>query len=292
MVKSEIIRKKGLILNQKLVIGEKNRLEIFRQTDNGFYLRAQDENEVLLPNQYITPSMKIGGEVDVFLYHDSEDRIVAVTTFPQAIVGEFGYFEVVDVAHFGAFVDWGLPKDLFVPKSMQKIPFKVGMKTVLRVCKDDDTDRVVGNHKYTQYINKDTQNLSKNQEVKFIVYKETELGFKVIVENQYDGLIFHSEVFGPLRTGDKKSGYIKLIREDGKLDIALRPTGEANENLASQKVMEVLTANNGKMKYHYKSTPEEINLMFGLSRKIFKKALTSLSESGKITVDENGIALK
>ncbi|QOG11303.1 S1 RNA-binding domain-containing protein [Arcobacter sp. FWKO B] len=279
-------------MNKNLEIGHINRLKIYRRTDNGYYLQALNEEEVLMPNQYIEYDMNEDDEIDVFVYTDSEDRLVAVTRYPKAIVGEFGYFEVVDVAPFGAFVDWGLPKDLFVPKSMQKIPFKVGMKTVLMVCIDEETGRIVGNHKYAKLLNKDIKELVKGQEINFIVYKQTELGYKVIVNNQFDGLLFSSDVFEHIEIGDIKKGYIKNIREDGKIDISLRPAGEANENLACDKIIEVLKSNDGTLNFTYKSTPEQIKDTFGLSRKIFKKALTSLSESGKINISESGISLK
>ncbi len=278
-------------MDKTIKTGYKNRLFINRQTDNGFYLCSEDLQEVLMPNGYITPDMKIGDEVEVFVYTDSEDRKVAVTTMPKAMVDEFGYFEVVDLSPHGAFVNWGLPKDLFVPKSMQKIPFKVGMKTVLRVCIDEQTDRIVGNHKYTKYLSKDIKGLEKNQQVKFIVYKKTDLGYKVIVNDLYDALLFHSDVFENINVGDVKVGYIKTIREDGKIDIALKPIGQASVDNDTKKVLDILSKNGGEIKFNYKSSPEDIKDVFGLSRKAYKKALTSLIDSNQIKLDDECIKL-
>ncbi len=278
-------------MDKTIKIGYKNRLFINRQTDNGFYLCSEDLQEVLMPNGYITPDMKIGDEVEVFVYTDSEDRKVAVTTMPKAMVDEFGYFEVVDLSPHGAFVNWGLPKDLFVPKSMQKIPFKVGMKMVLRVCIDEQTDRIVGNHKYTKYLSKSTKGLEKNQQVKFIVYKRTDLGYKVIVNDLYDALLFHSDVFENIKVGDIKVGYIKSIREDGKVDIALKPVGQASVDNDTKKVLDILAQNGGKMNFTYKSSPEDIKETFGLSRKAYKKALTSLIDCKQIKLNDDNIEL-
>lgn len=279
-------------MNEYLKIGEINRLVIARRTDHGAYLNSLDGDEVLLPNQYITESMRDGDEIDVFVYTDSEDRIVASTVFPKAMVDEFGYFEVVDVAPFGAFVDWGLPKDLFVPKALQKTPFYVGMKFVLRVCVDDETGRIIGAHKYNNYLEKDFSKLSLNQKVKLLVREKTMLGYKVIVDNLYDGLIFHNEVFEDIAVGDEKVGYVKVLRNDGKLDISLQPIGDKGDSFASEKIIKTLKDEGGSMPFTYKSSPEEIQKTFGLSRKAYKRALTKLIEEGAIVLHEEGIALK
>lgn len=279
-------------MNEYLIIGEKNHLVIARRTDHGMYLNALDDDEVLLPNQYITESMNIGDKIDVFVYTDSEDRIVASTVFPKAMAGEFGYFEVVDVAPFGAFVDWGLPKDLFVPRALQKIPFWVGMKVVLRVCIDDETGRVIGSHKFNSFLTKDFSHLSLNQEVNILVREKTDLGYKVVANNLYDGLIFHNEIFEDIEVGDTKVGFIKTLREDGKLDISLQPIGDKDDAFASGKIIKALKNEGGSLPFTYKSTPETIKECFGLSRKAYKRALTALIEEGKIALHEEGISLK
>ena len=278
-------------MNQYLLVGEKNRLKISRYTDNGVYLICEDKDEVLLPNAYVSYAMKEGDEIDAFVYFDSEDRIVASTVFPKAMLDEFGCFEVVDVTPFGAFVDWGLPKDLLVPKALQKFPFHVGMKVVVRVCLDDETGRIIGSQKYNDLLSKDLKALKLHQEVKLLVRKKTPLGFKVIVNNLYDGMIFHSEIFEEIEVGDEKKGFIKTLRNDGKLDISLQPIGDKNEEYATQKVLEFLHVKGGVSELHYKSEPEEVQAQLGLSRKAFKRALSCLVEMKKIAVSEEGMKL-
>lgn len=278
-------------MNQYLLVGEKNRLKINRYTDNGVYLICEDQDEVLMPNQYVTFAMKEGDEIDVFVYFDSEDRIVASTTFPKAMLDEFGCFEVVDVTPFGAFLDWGLPKDLLVPKALQKFPFYVGMKVIVQVSLDDETGRIIGTQKYHDFFKKDLSALKLKQEVKVLVRERTPLGFKVIVNNLYDGLIFHNEIFENIEVGDEKVGFIKTLRKDGKLDIILQPIGDKSDEVAAKKIMEILNATGGKCEMNYKSTPESISERFGLSRKAYKRALTKLIDAKKISVSDEGMML-
>lgn len=278
-------------MNQYLLVGEINRLKINRYTDNGVYLICTDNDEVLMPNQYVTYGMKEGDEIDVFVYFDSEDRIVASTVFPKAMLDQFGCFEVVDVTPFGAFLDWGLPKDLLVPKALQKFPFYVGMKVVVRVCLDDESGRIIGSQKYNDDLSKDLKSLKLKQEVNLLVRERTPLGFKVIVNNLYDGMIFHNEIFESIEVGDEKKGFIKTLRPDGKLDIILQPVGEKSDEFAMQKVLELLSLTGGASELHYKSEPEAISQILGLSRKAFKRALTKLIEAKKIEVTLEGMRL-
>lgn len=278
-------------MNQYLLVGEKNRLKINRYTDNGVYLICEDQDEVLMPNQYVTFAMKEGDEIDVFVYFDSEDRIVASTTFPKAMLDEFGCFEVVDVTPFGAFLDWGLPKDLLVPKALQKFPFYVGMKVIVQVCLDDETGRIIGSQKYNDFLKKDLSALKLKQEVNVLVRERTPLGFKVIVNNLYDGLIFHNEIFETIEVGDEKVGFIKTLRKDGKLDIILQPIGDKSDKVAAAKIVEILSLTGGACEMNYKSTPELISDRFGLSRKAYKRALTKLIDSKKLEVNDEGMRL-
>ena len=278
-------------MNQYLLVGEINRLKINRYTDNGVYLICDDQDEVLMPNQYVTYAMKEGDEIDVFVYFDSEDRIVASTTFPKAMLDQFGCFEVVDVTAFGAFLDWGLPKDLLVPKALQKFPFYVGMKVIVQVCLDDETGRIIGSQKYNDFLKKDLSALKLKQEVTVLVRERTPLGFKVIVNNLYDGLIFHNEIFENIEVGDEKVGYIKTLRKDGKLDIVLRPIGDKSDEVAAAKIIEILSLTGGACEMNYKSTPELISDRFGLSRKAYKRALTKLIEAKKLEVNDEGMKL-
>ena len=204
---------------------------------------------------------------------------------------EFGFFEVVDVASYGAFVNWGLPKDLFVPKNNQKRPFRKGDKRIIRVIYDAQTDRLVGDERILRYLSKDTQALTETQEVEALVLALTPLGWKVIVDSAFEGMVFENDIFEQLHVGDTKKGFIKKIREDGKLDITLRPMGQKRNDDASEKVLEVLEKNGGKMKFTYKSEAEEIKAVFGLSKKNYKAALTLLIAAGTIALDDTTIAI-
>jgi predicted RNA-binding protein (virulence factor B family) len=279
-------------VNEHIELGLVNQLKIDRKSDHGFYLVAEDGDDVLLPNAYITKQMQLGDEIEVFIYNDSEDRYVATTQRPKALLGEFGYFEVVDVAPFGAFVDWGLPKHLFVPKAFQKIPLEVGMKFVFRVCYDEKTDRLIGAHKFKNFLESEPKDLSLNQKVELIVREKTPLGYKVIVENRYEAMIYHNEIFEDIWIGQKKFGYVKNIREDKKIDISLQPVGKDNEDIAIHRIKKVLLKNGGELECNYKSSPELIKELFGLSKKNYKKALTKLLEDGVIVMEEERITLK
>lgn len=279
-------------MNQTIELGRINTLRIDRFTEPGAYLAAEDGGDLLLPNQYITDEMKLDQEIDVFVYTDSEDRIVATTAKPKAMRDQFGFFEVVDVAGFGAFVDWGLPKDLFVPKNRQKTPFKVGDRRILRIVKDDQSDRLIGVEKIIQFLSHKPQGYRVNTPVKLLVIAKTPLGFKVIVDDNFSGMIFTNEIFEKIAVGATLEGYVKLIRSDGNFDISLQPIGSAKADKASAKVMKVLDENKGILPYNYKSDAALINSVFGLSKKNFKHALTTLIDGGKIEVNETGIYKK
>jgi predicted RNA-binding protein (virulence factor B family) len=278
-------------MEKYIELGKLNTLKINRETENGFYLIAQDEEEVLLPNLYITKSMNIDDEIEVSIYTDSEDRLVATTETPKAYKDQFAFLEVVDTAPFGAFVDMGLQKDLLVPKNRQKSPFKKGQKRIIRVIEDEDSGRLVGVEKITSYLSKDTKNLKRNDPVTVLVMATTPLGFKVIVDNLYEGLIYKNEVFEPLQTGDTKQAFIKTVREDGKLDISLQKVGVKNDDETLSKILEILKQHDGFVALNSKSDPEEIQNMFEMSKKNFKRALNQLQQSNQIVLYENGIKL-
>lgn len=277
------------MIDENIKLGVLNTLRIDRDSDHGFYLESEDGDDVLLPKAYATDEMNIEDEIVVFIYNDSEDRYVATTELPKAMLGEFGYMEVVGVESFGAFVNWGLQKDLFVPKKFQKIPLEVGMKFVFRVCIDEDSDRLIAAHKFKEFISSDVEKLKENQKVDIIIREKTPLGFKVIVDNRYEAMIFHNEIFEDIWIGQKKEAYIKKIRDDKKLDISLQKIGKASEDTALHRVQKVLKANGGELECNYKSSPELIKKLFGLSKKSYKKALTELLDKKIITLDENGI---
>ena len=280
-------------MNLSIAIGELNTLRVERDTDYGLYLRAENFEEVLLPNIYVMEAeMPIGSEIEVFVYTDSEDRPVATTKHPYAKLGEFGYFTVVDYKEYGAFVNWGLPKDLFVPLSQQKCYFHIGSKYVLRVCLDAETGRLYGTHKIGKWLSKDTKSLTENQKVDVLVLSKTPLGYKVIIENLYEGMLFENEIFETLKVGERKEAYIKKIRKDGKLDLSLQPIGKkASTDVFELKFLELLKENSNFIPVNSKSDAEKIMKVFGLSKKSFKRTLTSLISQEKVELFNEGIKL-
>ena len=277
--------------NQYLELGKINTLQLDRLTTPGAYLLAKDGNDVLLPGQYLTQDMKEGELIDVFLYTDSEDRLVATTQKPLAMLDEFGVFEVVDIAPFGAFVDWGLPKDLLVPKKLQKTPFVVGEKRFLKVAYDEKTHRLVGTEKLGEFFDKRVVGMRTNQEVSVVVLAKTPLGYKLLVENKYEGLIYHNEIFENVEIGDKRVAYVKRIRKDGNIDLSLRKIGNKGADSSTQKIITLLEQNNGILPYNYKSDAELIKEIFSMSKKEYKRSLTSLIDSKTIEVKDSGIYL-
>ena len=276
-------------MNETLIIGEINTLVIDRSTVPGLFLRALDESDILLPNQYVTESMHIGDTIDVFVYTDSEDRPVATTVKPKAMVNEIAFVEVVDTTPIGAFVNWGLPKDLFVPKTLQKRPFAVGEKRLIRVILDEQTNRLVGTEKISGALETPPKSFYPNTPVEFMIIAKTPLGYKAIVDHKYEGMIYSNEIFEDVRVGQVKNGFVKVLRPDGKLDLSLQMVGKAKASSAADKMLSMIKANGGMLPYNYKSDPDLIQRTFGLSKKNFKSALTQLSESGKITIKESGI---
>ncbi|MCT7594093.1 CvfB family protein [Aliarcobacter butzleri] len=274
-------------MNEKIEIGKINTLKVNRVSEPGIYLISGDETEVLLPNAYVEKSMLVDSLLDVFIYTDSEDRLVATTLKPYLYLHEFAFLKVVDTAKFGAFVDIGLPKDILVPKNRQKSSFFVGSYKVLQLQLDEKTNRLIASEKYD--LLKKIRNLEKNDEVEIILYSKTPLGYKVIVNNRYEGMIFHSEVFENLKIGDKKRAYVKNVREDNKLDISLQKIGQ---KIVDDKVFQVLEKNGGKLNFTYKSEAEDIKEVFGISKKSFKASLTKLLSENKIILEENCIRIK
>lgn len=282
-------KSKNLTIN----IGEINTLEVARDTDYGYFLEAKDGEEVLLPNVYVMEDeMPMGSLIDVFVYTDSEDRPVATTKMPYAKLGEYGYFTVVDYKSYGAFVNWGLPKDLFVPLSQQKEYFHIGKKYLLRVCLDEQTGRLYATQKIGKYFNRDMSGLHQNKELDAIVLAKTPLGFKVIADNQYEGMLFDNEIFEEVSVGDRKKVYIKKVRKDFKLDLSLQPIGKKAVLSQSQgMILQLLKEAEGTLPFTYKSDAEEIKKIFGMSKKNFKRTLTELIESKKIKLLDDSIIL-
>ena len=273
-------------IDEKIKQGVVNTLKVNRVSEPGIYLISGDETEVLLPNAYVKKDMAIDSLLDVFIYTDSEDRLVATTLKPYLYLNEFAYLKIVDSAKFGYFVDIGLPKDLLVPKNRQKGTYNIGSYKVLQMQFDERTSRLIASEKYI--LEEEPKNLKQGDEVEIILYSKTPLGFKVIVNNLFEGMIFHSEIFENLKIGDKKRAYIKNLREDKKLDISLQKIGE---KVDSNKVLEILKANGGVLNFTYKSDAEDIKNMFAMSKKAFKATLTKLIDEKKINLENDRICL-
>ncbi|HHS91982.1 MAG TPA: DNA-binding protein [Campylobacterales bacterium] len=279
-------------MNQTLAIGEINTLRVERDTDFGLYLRAENFEEVLLPNAYvIEDEMSIGSEIEVFLYTDSEDRPVATTKHPYAKLGEFAYLTVVDYKQYGAFVNWGLPKDLFVPLSQQKCHFHIGSKYLLRVCIDKETGRLYGTHKIGKWLSYEPY-LKPKEKVDVIILSKTPMGFKVVVNNLYEGMLFENEIFEELKVGDRRVAYVKKVRHDGKLDLSLQAIGKKDSLQDFEaKIVEVLAKKGNFVALNSKSDAQEIMQVFAMSKKNFKRSLTSLLEAKRVFLHDNGIKL-
>jgi len=272
------------MVEDSLKIGLYNTLEIARQSENGLYLKAQNEDEVLLPNIYTTTSMKIGDEIEVFLYTDSEDRLVATTQKPKAILGEFAFLEVVAKSKIGLFLDWGLPKDLFVPLREHK-GLGIGQKALFYIDLDRLTNRLYASQKIEKFL-KQNPRFKTNQKVQTIIFAKTPLGYKALIENSYTGMIYDNEVFEKLTLGEKRDAYIKQVREDHKIDLILQPIGKDSLKIACEKIVAILNEQD-EIALNYKSDPDLINEKLGISKKLFKKALTTLIDEGRIVVADS-----
>jgi len=278
--------------SEHLELGLLNCLRVDRHTPHGVFIMAQDGKDVLLPQSYVTDAMAEDSLVEVFLYTDSEDRLIATTLTPIAMLDEYAIFEVADIAPFGAFMKWGLAKDLLVPNMFQKTPFKLGEKRFLKVIYDERTHRLAGTEKLGDFFYRRVKELNPNDAVNILVISETPLGFKCIVNDKYEGLIYHTEIFEPIHLCDEKTAYIKTIRKDGNIDLILRKPGSKKSGGSAQKVLELLKENKGIMPYNYKSDAQLIQDVFALSKKDFKRALTTLQDDGKIEVKDSGLYLK
>ena len=273
-------------IDDKIKQGVVNTLKVNRVSEPGIYLISGDETEVLLPNAYVKKEMAIDSLLDVFIYTDSEDRLVATTLKPYLYLNEFANLKIVDSAKFGYFVDIGLPKDLLVPKNRQKGTYNIGSYKVLQMQFDERTSRLIASEKYI--LEEEPKNLKQGDEVEIILYSKTPLGFKVIVNNSYEGMIFHSEIFENIKIVDIKRAYRKNLREDTKLDNSLKKIGE---KVDSNKVLEILKANGGVLNFTYKSDAEDIKNMFAMSKKAFKATLTKLIDEKKINLENDRICL-
>lgn len=274
-----------------LKIGRYNELIVERKVDFGLYLNPKAE-EVLLPSKYVPENVKVGDRLRVFVYTDSEDRPIATTLAPRAIVGEFAFLEARSTVPFGTFVDWGLEKDLLVPRSEQQARMKVGRKYVVKVCLDARTNRVYGTTRIAANCEPPPGDLVRGQRVRILVYSLTRIGIMAVVDQRYTGLLYRSETYEPLTIGDERVAYINRIRDNGKVDLSLKPPGYGSVSGSSRKIMDALRRSGGFIACHDRSTPEKIERLFAMSKKEFKRTIGGLYKKGVIEIRDDGIRLK
>ena len=274
-------------------IGQYSTLEVVKTLSFGAYLDAGTYGEVLLPKRYVPHGLEAGDELEVFLYCDSEDRVIATTEKPFGTLGEIVGLVVKDVAANGAYMDWGLMKDLFVPFREQDEKMMVGKIYLVKILLDEATDRIYATSKIAKYLSDTAEDeLHENDEVKILVWKQTDLGYKLIVNDLYIGLIFKNEIFQPIKTGQILRGYVKQIREDGKMDIALQRQGYRNQIPdATDIILKKLKETNGYLSLTDNSSPDEIYASLGMSKKAFKRAIGSLYKLRKVILEEKGLRL-
>ena len=272
-------------------IGKYNTLKIVKDLDFGVYLDGGDDLEILLPARYVPRNVKPGDEVEVFIYHDNEGRIIATTAKPLAVVGEFQWMECKSVNDMGAFLEWGLMKDLLVPFREQKMPMREGKWYLVYVHLDHVTKRIVASARVDKFLDNVPPVYEFNQEVDLLVADETEIGYKVIINNLHWGLVYHNEIYRRLERGEHLKGYIKEVREDEKIDVSLTRLGyEKVEGIAGI-ILDALKVQKGFLAVHDKSPADEIYSLFGCSKKSFKQAIGALYKKKLISIEPAGIRL-
>ncbi|MGB5479820.1 MAG: S1-like domain-containing RNA-binding protein [Eudoraea sp.] len=270
-------------------LGNYNTLKILRETDVGLFLGDEDVDDLLLPSKYVPDEFNIGDDISVFCYLDHEERPIATTLKPLIKRNTFGWLKVAEVNEFGAFMDWGLEKHLLVPFREQQTKMIEGESYVVFCYLDEKSFRLVASSRLNKFAKNEEISLNPNDEADLLVSRQSELGWDVIINNKYQGLVFNSEVFQPMQVGATLKGYVKKIREDNKVDVVLKPIGYLGLEPAAKKIFEQLELAGGYISLHDKSAPEEIQEMFQMSKKTFKKAIGTLYRNRKIEIKNDGI---
>ena len=299
---------------KKIQLGQQNLLKAAWKVDFGMYLEGDEEGKILLPARYVPEDLEVGDEIEVFVYLDNEERRVATTLEPKAMVGDFAYLEVAWVNEFGAFLDWGLMKDLFCPFREQKKRMEAGRSYIVHVHLDEESYRIMASAKIEKWLENDKLAkgeveisshsgslstvedegrgpLSVGQKVSALIWQKTDLGFKAIIDNKYGALLYDSQLFREIHTGDKVEAYITKIRPDGKIDIALQQNGRQHTEDFAEKLLHYLQYRGGRCRLGDKSSAEEIKEQFGVSKKTYKRAIGDLYKRRLITISEDGIEL-
>ena len=272
-------------------LGKYNQLEVVKEVDFGLYLDGGDDGEILLPARYVPEGTKVGDMLNVFIYLDNEERLVATTLDPYAQVGQFAYLEVAWVNQYGAFLNWGLMKDLFVPFREQKMKMQVGRKYIVHVHLDDESYRIMASAKVEHFLSEETPEYEIGEEVDILVWQHTDLGYKAIIDNKFSGLLYENEIFQPISIGMQLKAFIKQVREDGKIDLELQQGGMKKVKDFSETLLAYIKEQRGFIRFTDKSDAEQIYKTFGVSKKTFKKAVGDLYKQRLIVLESNGIYL-
>ena len=268
-------------------LGRYNQLEVVKEVDFGIYLNGDEDGEILLPKRYVPQGCKPGDVLNVFIYLDMDERLVATTLEPYVQVGEFACLEVAWVNQYGAFLDWGLMKDLFVPFREQKAKMQKGGRYLVHVHLDEESYRIVASAKIEHYLSKECPEYNQGDEAEVLVWQKTDLGFKVIVDNKYSGMLFHNEIFQPLELGMR----LQRVREDGKIDLELQKRGVKKVDDFAELLLQYIKDNDGYTPINDKTDAEQIYNTFGVSKKTFKKAVGDLYKKRLIVLEDDGIRL-
>ena len=273
------------------ILGQYNVLKVLRGTSVGYFLGDEVGNDILLPTKYVPEVIALDDEIEVFVYRDSGGRIIATTIEPYCIAGEFDFLECKQLTQYGAFVDIGLEKDILVPFKQQVQEMYQGNYYVTHVYLDNISQRLVGSTRLNKFFAEKVDDIEKFDKVKLMIYNKTDIGFSVVVNNKYRGLLYDNEVYEDLEIGDKIYGYVKKIREDARIDVTLQQPGYANVDVQAQKILDVLKENDNFLALTDKSNPEIIKDVLGMSKKTFKKSIGLLYRQRIINIDEKGVHL-
>jgi predicted RNA-binding protein (virulence factor B family) len=272
-------------------LGDYNTLKVVKRVDFGLYLDGGDDGEILLPSRYVPDGTTIGQLLEVFIYLDQDEKLVATTLHPLAKVGEFAWLECAWTNEYGAFLNWGLMKDLFVPFREQKMKMQVGRKYIVHVHMDDESYRIMASAKVEHFLSEETPEYEIGEEVDILVWQHTDLGYKAIIDNKFSGLLYENEIFQPISIGMQLKAFIKQVREDGKIDLELQQGGMKKVKDFSETLLAYIKEQRGFIRFTDKSDAEQIYKTFGVSKKTFKKAVGDLYKQRLIVLEPNGIYL-
>lgn len=273
--------------------GAYHSLTINRISDHGLYLIDDEGNEVLLPNRYVSLQNKVGDVMDVFVYHDSEDRLIATTEHPLGKVGEVAYLRAVDKTIHGAFLDWGITaKDLFLPNRNMQGYVEPDRKYIVYIYRDSITGRAVATMTMKSFVSNDDLTLRRGQEVDIIVTQRMETGFRVVINNRNWGMLYDNQLFGSVNIGDRMKAYVRRITEDNRVDLSLQQEGYDEVKKSADRLLELMRANGGRLALHDASSPEDVAASTQMSKKVFKRTVGYLLKRGEITMDTTGIKIK